>query len=67
MITVAQYGYAGTLTGEVFAMSAVGAPAVMLGIYVGGILCRRLSQRMFQYIINILILVAGIINCVANG
>ena len=67
VITVAQYGYAGTLTGEVFTMSAVGAPAVLFGIYVGGVLCRRLSQRMFQYIINILILAAGIINCVANG
>ncbi len=62
VIAVFQYWYAGTLTREVFTMAAIGAPAVLLGIFAGGLLCRRLSQRSFQYLINVLILVAGIIN-----
>lgn len=63
IVTVVQYQVAGTLTGEVFQMAAIGAPAVLGGIYVGGRLCRRMSQRAFLYLIYILILTAGLMNC----
>lgn len=64
VIAVLQYWYAKTLTSQVFFMAGVGAPAVLAGIFTGSILCRKLSQRTFQYIIYLLILAAGLMNCI---
>lgn len=64
VIAVLQYWYAGTLTSQVFFMAGIGAPAVLAGIFAGSMLCRKLSQRTFQYIIYLLILAAGLMNCV---
>ena len=64
VIAVLQYWYARTLTSQVFLMAGVGAPAVMAGIFAGSILCKRLSQRTFQYVIYLLILTAGMMSCI---
>ena len=64
VIAVLQYWYAKTLSSRVFVMAGIGAPAVMAGIFAGSILCRRLSQRAFQYVIYLLILAAGMMNCI---
>lgn len=66
LIAVIQYILMGTMTGESVRMFTIGAPAVLLGIYAGGKLCGHLSQRAFVYVINILIVAAGIISWCTN-
>lgn len=66
LITVIQYIVMGTMTRKSAGLFAVGAPAVLLGIYAGGKLCGHLSQRAFVYVINGLILFAGVISWCTN-
>ena len=62
LITVLQYMLMGTLNRESLRLFAAGVLPVLSGIFAGGLLCRRLSQRAFAYVINILIMFAGMIS-----
>lgn len=62
-LTVAQYLWLGEITSQAVSLSLVGVPATLAGIWVGGKICRRLSQRLFLYLVNLLILAGGVINC----
>lgn len=66
VVTVIQYGIFGTLTGDSVRLFALGTPAVLLGIWAGGSICRRLSQRVFQYLIYSFILAAGVFGLVSQ-
>lgn len=57
-----QYMLMGTLNRESLRLFAAGVLPVLSGIFAGGLLCRRLSQRAFAYVINILIMFAGMIS-----
>ena len=52
----------GTLNRESLRLFAAGVLPVLSGIFAGGLLCRRLGQRAFAYVINILIMFAGMIS-----
>ena len=62
LITVLQYMLMGTLNRESLRLFAEGVLPVLSGIFAGGLLCRRLGQRAFAYVINILIMFAGMIS-----
>ena len=62
LITVLQYMLMGTLNRESLRLFAAGVLPVLSGIFAGGLLCRRLGQRAFAYVINILIMFAGMIS-----
>lgn len=63
VVALLQYGAAGMLSGECFRYALIGAPAVFAGIFMGGVLSRRVSQRTFLYVVNILLIAAGCISC----
>lgn len=65
ILTVAQYQISGTLRGEAWKLAAVGFPAVLLGIYMGNKISKKLSKQMFLYVIYLLIMFAGILNCIS--
>ena len=50
------------LSAESFYYAAVGAPAVFAGIWLGGIISRKVSQRTFMYVVNFLLIGAGILS-----
>ncbi|MDD3252849.1 MAG: sulfite exporter TauE/SafE family protein [Lachnospiraceae bacterium] len=62
VIAAIQYAVLGTLRWEAVRMAAIGAPAVLAGIIVGGRLCGKLSQRVFLYVIYVLLFVGGVFN-----
>lgn len=59
LLTVAQYMVIGALSREALSMFVLGLVPVSAGIYIGGKLCSRLSQRTFSYVINLVILLGG--------
>lgn len=59
---ILQYGLVGMLSAESFYYAAVGAPAVFAGIWLGGIVSRKVSQRTFMYVVNFLLIGAGILS-----
>lgn len=63
ILTTVQYQISGTLHQGAWKLAAVGVPAVLLGIYIGNKISKSLSRRMFLYVIYLLILSAGILNC----
>lgn len=65
ILTVAQYRISGTLHKEVWKLAAAGFPAVLSGIYIGNRISKKLSKQMFLYVIHLLILSAGILNCIS--
>lgn len=67
IVGIVQYGVAGMLSAECFHYALIGAPAVFAGICLGGMLSRKVSQRTFLYVVNILLIGAGIISCVGQA
>ena len=65
VLTVIQYQMTKTLNAEAWRLAAVGVPAVLFGIYIGNKVSRRLSRQHFLYVIYLLILSAGILNCIS--
>ncbi len=65
ILTVTQYQISGTLCGEAWRLALTGFPAVLLGIYIGNKISRQLSRQVFLYVIHLLILSAGILNCIS--
>ena len=65
VLTAAQYQISGTLHAEVWKLALPGFPAVLLGIYVGNRISKGLSREKFLSIIYLLILSAGILNCIS--
>ncbi len=65
VLTAAQYQISGTLHAEVWKLALSGFPAVLLGIYVGNRISKGLSREKFLSIIYLLILSAGILNCIS--
>lgn len=65
-LTVAQYLWLGEVTFQAVSLSLVGVPATLAGIWVGGKICRRLNRRTFLYLVNLLILAGGLINCATS-
>ena len=66
IVAIAQYWIAGMLSQQSFFYAAIGAPAVFLGIWTGGVISRRVSQRTFMLIVNILLIVAGSISFISQ-
>ncbi|MEG2234570.1 MAG: sulfite exporter TauE/SafE family protein, partial [Oscillospiraceae bacterium] len=62
VITAIQYFVFKTLTAEAVNLFLWGILPAMLGIIVGGKICYKLSKTTFAYIVNILIISAGIFN-----
>lgn len=63
IVAILQYGFAGMLSAESFLYAAIGAPAVFAGIWAGGAVSRKVSQRTFMYVVNFLLIGAGILSC----
>ncbi len=63
VVAIVQYGFAGMLSAESFFYAAIGAPAVFAGIWAGGAVSRKVSQRTFLYVVNFLLIGAGMISC----
>lgn len=66
LVGIAQYGAAGMLSAECFRYAILGAPAVFAGIFLGGILSGKVSQRTFLYVVNGLLIGAGTISCLGQ-
>lgn len=66
LAAVLQYAFVGMLPAESFRYALLGVPAVFAGIFAGGIISRKVSQKVFMYVVNILLIVAGAISCVSQ-
>ncbi len=65
ILTTVQYRISGALCQEAWKLALLGCPAVLLGIFLGNKISKGLSRRAFLYVIYLLILSAGILNCVS--